>query len=87
MIKVSIVLPIFNVENYLEECLESIVNQTLDKFEVIAINDGSTDKSLEILKIYASKYNFIKIINKQNNGLSVARNNGLKYAKGEYVYF
>lgn len=85
-IKVSIILPVYNVEKYLKECLESAINQTLDNIEIIAINDGSTDNSFEILEQY--KYsNDIKIINQENKGLSEARNAGLKEAKGEYVYF
>lgn len=87
MIKVSIVIPVYNVEKYLEECLESAVKQKFDSFEIIAVNDGSTDNSLNILESYAKKYEFFKIINQVNKGLSGARNTGLKNAKGMYVYF
>lgn len=84
--KVSIILPVYNVEKYLRECMESAVNQTLDSVELIAVNDGSTDNSLNILEEYREKYN-IKIINQENKGLSEARNSGLRIASGEYVYF
>lgn len=85
-IKVSIILPVYNVDKYLSECLESAINQTLDSIEIIAVNDGSTDSSLEILEQYRDKHG-IKIINQENKGLSEARNTGLREAKGEYVYF
>ena len=86
-IKVSIILPVYNVEKYLEDCIESAVNQTLDEIEIIAVNDGSTDNSLDILVSYSNKYPNIKIVNQDNKGLSGARNSGLKIAKGEYIYF
>ena len=86
-IKVSIIIPVYNVENYLEECLDSAVNQTLKEIEIIAVNDGSTDSSLDILNKYKDKYKNINIINQENKGLSGARNSGLKLAKGKYVYF
>ncbi|MDU1538690.1 MAG: glycosyltransferase [Paeniclostridium sordellii] len=85
-IKVSIILPVYNVEKYLRECLESAINQTLDSIELIAVNDGSTDDSLKILEEYKKNYG-IKIITQENKGLSEARNSGLREAKGEYVYF
>lgn len=86
-IKVSIIIPVYNVEKYLEECLNSAVNQTLKEIEIICVNDGSTDSSLEILKKYEEKYNNITIINQENKGLSGARNSGLNKAKGKYIYF
>ncbi len=86
-IKVSIIIPVYNVEKYLEECLDSAVNQTLKDIEIICVNDGSTDNSLDILKKYERKYKNITIINQENKGLSGARNSGLKIAKGKYVYF
>lgn len=86
-IKVSIIIPIYNVELYLEECLESAVNQTLDNIEIICINDGSTDDSLNILKKYSEKYSNIKVINQDNKGLSATRNIGIKEARGEFIYF
>jgi len=88
MPKVSVIVPIYNVEPYLRRCLESLVNQTLKDIEIICINDGSPDKSLVILKEYAKKDERVKIINfKKNQGVSVARNSGLKIAKGEYIGF
>lgn len=85
--KVSIIIPVYNVEKYLEECLDSAVGQTLKEVEIICINDGSTDSSEEILNNYKKNYSNIKIINQENKGLSSARNSGLKIAKGEYIYF
>ena len=84
---VSIIIPVYNVEKYLEQCIESAVNQTLDNIEIIAINDGSTDNSLQILEEYSEKYKFFKVINQKNRGLSATRNRGLKEARGKYIYF
>lgn len=86
-IKVSIIIPVYNVESYLEECMESAVNQTLDSIEIIAIDDGSTDNSLNILNKYKRKYDFMKIITQKNKGASAARNRGIKEAVGEYIFF
>lgn len=85
----SIILPVYNVGMYLSMCLDSLLNRNLNvlDYEIVAINDGSTDNSLDILNEYASKYPNIKIFSQENKGLSVARNEGLKYAKGEYVWF
>jgi glycosyltransferase involved in cell wall biosynthesis len=85
--KVSVIIPVYNVEKYLEECLESVINQTLSDIEIICVNDGSTDNSLCILTKYAPKDKRIKIINQKNGGLSSARNAGLLQAQGEYIYF
>ncbi|GAB6168214.1 glycosyltransferase [Clostridium carnis] len=85
--KVTIILPIYNVEKYLEECLNSILQQTLNDYEVVAINDGSTDKSLEILLSYKDKFQRIKIINQENSGLSASRNIGINNAEGDYILF
>lgn len=85
MIKVSVLVPIYNVEKYLEQCLDSIINQTLKEIEIICLNDGSTDKSLEILEKYAVQDNRINIINKENSGYGATLNIGLKQAKGEYI--
>jgi len=87
MDKISIIVPIYNVEKYLRDCIESIENQTYQEIEILLINDGSTDSSLEICKEYARKNNKIKIINKKNGGLSDARNVGLEHAKGKYIMF
>jgi glycosyltransferase involved in cell wall biosynthesis len=87
MPKVSIVIPVYNVEKYLRQCLDSVVNQTLKDIEIICVNDGSTDNSLQILEEYANKDDRIKIINKDNGGLSSARNAGLEIATGVYIGF
>lgn len=86
-LKISIIVPIYNVESYLNKCLNSIVNQTLKDIEIITVNDGSTDNSLSIIKEYSLKYKNIKIINKDNGGLSDARNIGIESALGEYIAF
>lgn len=82
MPKFSIIVPVYNVENYIRECLESIKSQTYKDYEVIIVNDGTKDNSIEIAKEYP-----FKIINQKNQGLSVARNTGVKHAKGEYILF
>lgn len=87
MVNVSIIIPVYNVEEYLKECLESVVNQSLKNIEIICINDGSTDKSLDILKEYELLYKNIKVISQENKGLSNARNVGVKNANGEFIYF
>lgn len=84
---VSVIIPVYNVEKYLAQCLDSVINQTLRDIEIICVNDGSTDGSLEILKQYAARDNRIKIINQSNQGLSCSRNNALKIATGEYIDF
>lgn len=84
-IKVSILVPIYNVEKYLSECLDSIINQTLKDIEIICINDGSTDNSLKILRDYEKKDNRIKIIDKPNSGYGASMNIGLNIAQGEYI--
>ena len=85
--KISVIIPVYNVENYLRQCLDSVINQSLYDIEIICINDGSTDSSAHILEEYSSKDNRIVVINQENSGQSVARNNGLKIAAGEYVAF
>ena len=87
MPKVSVIIPVYNVEKYLCECLDSVINQTLKDIEIICVNDGSTDNSLEILKEYANKDNRIKVLTQKNQFAGVARNNGLKVATGEYIHF
>ena len=88
MPKISVIVPVYNTEKYLEKCLESIVNQTYQDFEVIIVNDGSTDNSREIIDKYIEKYpEKIKCINKQNGGLSSARNCGIEAATGDYIAF
>lgn len=85
--KVSVIVPVYNVEKYLERCLESLINQTLKDIEIIAVNDGSTDNSLGILNKYAKNDNRIKVINKENTGVSDCRNIAMKQIQGEYLTF
>ena len=88
MPKVSVVVPIYNVEKYIKKCMDSLVNQTLQEIQIIFVNDGSTDESGNIAKEYASKYpNKIIYLEKENGGLSDARNFGMRYAEGEYIAF
>lgn len=87
MAKVSIIVPVYNVEKYLECCLESLINQTLKDIEIICVNDGSTDNSGKILDNYAAKDNRIKIISQENKKQGAARNRGLEIACGEYIGF
>lgn len=82
--KVSIVIPVYNVEKYLRQCLDSAVNQTLQEIEIICVNDGSTDSSLQILQEYAQKDTRIRIIDKSNSGYGASMNRGLQMATGEY---
>ncbi|MGL5000437.1 MAG: glycosyltransferase family 2 protein [Cetobacterium sp.] len=84
--KVSILIPVYNVEKYLEECLNSAVNQTYRNLEIICINDGSPDNSSKILKRFAEQDDRIIIFNKKNGGLSSARNMGIAHATGEYIF-
>lgn len=85
--KMSIIVPVYNVEKYLKECLNSIINQSLREIEVICVNDGSTDHSLEILNEYAKSDTRIRVISKVNDGLGAARNTGINHAYGEYLGF
>ena len=86
--KVSIIVPVYNVEEYLDKCLNSLVNQTLKDIEIIVVNDGTKDNSQDIIDRYVSKYpKLVKSYIKENGGLSSARNYGLKFASGEYIAF
>ena len=85
--KISVIIPVYNVEEYLQKCLDSVVNQTLKDIEIICINDGSTDNSLQILEEYAQKDSRIIVINQQNQGVAAARNKGLEIARGDYIWF
>ncbi len=87
LIKISVIIPVYNVEKYLRECLDSVVNQTLKDIEIICVNDGSPDNSLAILKEYAAKDSRFVIIDQKNQGLSCSRNNAMKIAKGQYFVF
>ena len=82
MPKYSIIIPVYNVEKYIKKCLDSVFNQTYKDYEVIVVNDGTKDNSMDIVKDYD-----VIVINQKNQGLSAARNNGLKKAKGEYILF
>ena len=86
-IKVSVIVPVYNVEAYLEKCLDSLVNQTLKEIEIIIVNDGSPDNSQKIIDRYQKKYKQIKSYIKENGGLSDARNYGIEKASGEYIAF
>lgn len=83
----SVVVPVYNVETYLEQCLESLMAQNYQDYEVICVNDGSTDNSREILAQWEERFPQMKVIDRENGGLSAARNTGLKEAKGDYVVF
>ena len=85
--KISVIIPVYNVEKYLRRALNSLQAQTFTDWEAICVNDGSTDNSLSILQNYAEQDSRFKIINQANLSLSTSRNNGLKEAKGEYIYF
>lgn len=87
MCKVSVIVPVYNLESYIEKCILSIQSQTLKDIEIIIVNDGSTDKTGEIIKKLASQDIRIKIINKQNGGILAARGSGFEAAKGEYILY
>lgn len=84
---ISIIIPIYNVEEYLADCINSIITQDFNEYEIIAVNDGSTDNSLEVCKALAKDNEHIKIINQINKGLSEARNSGIREAVGDYLMF
>lgn len=85
--KISIIVPVYNVEEYLNQCLDSLVNQTYQNLEIICINDGSADGSLEILKSYAQNDQRIMVINQENTGVAEARNRAIKVATGQFMMF
>ena len=87
MPQISVIVPAYKVEKYLEQCLESILNQTFADFELILVDDGSPDRCGEICDEYADRYDFITVIHKENGGLSSARNAGLPYARSEWISF
>ena len=84
---ISVIVPVYNVEKYLEECLDSIKNQTFNDIEVILVNDGSTDNSKEICERYCSQDPRFHLINQENKGQSIARNRGVAESKGEFIVF
>lgn len=85
--EISVIVPIYNVENYLTKCLDSLITQSFFNIEIICVNDGSTDNSLQIIKNYKEKDSRIKIISQANNGVSSARNIGINEACGQYIFF
>ena len=87
MKKVSIVVPVYNVEKYLPKCLESLINQTYKNVEIICVDDGTPDSSVEIIRAFQANDDRIKLISQENQGLSGARNTGIKSADGEYIMF
>ena len=86
-VKISVIIPVYNVENYLAECLDSVVAQNLDNYEILCIDDGSEDSSGKILDDYANRYPHVQAFHTVNRGLGAARNYGLKRTRGEYVLF
>ncbi len=87
MPEISIIIPCYNVEKYLRRCLDSVIGQSFADFEAICVNDGSEDKTPTILEEYAAKDNRIRVISQENQGLSMARNNGKALAQGKFIYF
>lgn len=87
MTKVSVVIPVYNMEKYIKQCLDSVLGQTLQEIELVCVNDGSTDNSLQILEQYQKKSNKVHIINQENQGVGKARNKGIDEAAGEYIVF
>ena len=85
-IKISVIVPVYNVEKYIRQCLESIINQTYKNLEIIIVNDGTRDNSMKIVEEYLSDER-IKVINKENGGLASARNRGIEEVTGEYISF
>lgn len=85
--KVSVIIPVYNTEKYLRKCIDSVLNQTMLDYEIIIVNDGSTDNSVKIVQEYIKKNNNIHLINQKNKGQAAARNAGIKEASGEYLYF
>ncbi|MGH2644923.1 MAG: glycosyltransferase family 2 protein, partial [Chitinophagaceae bacterium] len=86
-VKVSVVIPVYNTQDYVTETLENIIKQTLTETEILVIDDGSTDESYQIIESIAQKDERIHLYKQKNKGQGAARNLGMKYAKGEYIYF
>jgi glycosyltransferase involved in cell wall biosynthesis len=87
MPQISVIIPVYNTQLYLRESIESVINQTFKDIEIIAINDGSTDNSLEILNEYSQKDSRLKVFSQKNKGLPLTRNFGIDNSKGKYIYF
>lgn len=84
---ISVIVPVYNVENYMRQCIDSLLKQTLPNIEIILVDDGATDKSPEICDEYAKEHSNIRVIHKLNGGLGSARNEGMKIARGKYIGF
>lgn len=84
---ISVIIPCYNIEKWIGATLQSLINQSSQDFEVICVDDGSTDKTLEILNKFAEKHGNIMVLNQPNGGVSVARNNGIAHATGRYISF
>ena len=85
--KISVILPVYNVEKYLRQCLDTIIGQTLKEIEILCVDDGSTDNSAKILEEYAQKDQRVKVFTQKNAGAGAARNLGLRHASGKYLSF
>ena len=84
---ISVIIPVYNAQDGIKRCVDSLLNQSFKNFEIILLNDGSKDNSLNILKEYELKYSFVRVIDKQNEGVAVTRNKGILLAEGEYIMF
>ena len=84
---VSVIIPVYNAQEGIKQCLDSLLNQTFKDYEIILLNDGSTDNTIEVIKSYASKNDCIRVIDKENEGVAKTRNKGIHLAKGEYIVF
>lgn len=87
MVKVSVIIPVYNAERHINQCLDSLLNQSLKEIEVICVDDGSTDSSVQIIKEYTEKDGRVKLVQQKNSYAGVARNNGMQIAAGEYMMF
>ena len=84
---VSVIIPVYNAQEGIKQCIDSLLNQSFTDFEIILINDGSTDNSLEVIKKYAADNDFIRVIDKENEGVAKTRNKGIQLANGKYIVF
>ena len=84
---VSVIIPVYNAQDGIKQCLDSLLNQSFTDFEIILLNDGSTDNSLEVIKKYAAVNDFIRVIDKENEGVAKTRNKGIQLANGKYIVF
>ena len=85
--KISVIVPVYNTEKYLKQCIESILNSTYRNFEIILVNDGSTDRSEKICRYYSKKDPRVKVLNQEHSGVSTARNKGIDSSEGEWIVF